>query len=179
VERDNALIFEAIKKILEGEKKDKWAEVMPKAIWSNNTTVCRATNFTPFRLMYGDEAVLLEEVKHRSLRTATEALVCPREAEEKDLLESDRLMVVANLQKYQEETRAWRDLKIKLQEFDVGNLVLLQSPRTKSTDKLEAKWIGPYVVTEKMRPSAYRLSDGQAKFWSILGMQKTFIIFFI
>jgi hypothetical protein len=98
---------------------------MPKAIWSNNTTVCRATNFTPFRLMYGAEAVLLEEVKHRSLQTATEALVCPREAEEKDMLESDRLMVVANLQKYQEETRAWRDLKIKLQEFDVGNLVLL------------------------------------------------------
>jgi hypothetical protein len=51
--------------------------------------------------------------------------VCPNEAEEKDLLESDRLKAIANLQKYQEETRAWRDLKVKLREFDVGNLVLL------------------------------------------------------
>jgi hypothetical protein len=67
VERANALIFEAIKKILKGEKKGKWVEVMPKAIWSHNTTVCRATNFTPFRLMYEAEAVLLEEVKHQSL----------------------------------------------------------------------------------------------------------------
>jgi hypothetical protein len=33
VERANALIFEAIKKILEGEKKDKWTEVMPMAVW--------------------------------------------------------------------------------------------------------------------------------------------------
>jgi hypothetical protein len=29
---------------------------------------------------------------------------CPSEAEEKDLIVSDRLKVVANLQKYQEET---------------------------------------------------------------------------
>jgi hypothetical protein len=56
--------------------------------------------------------------------------VCPNEAEKKDLLESDRLKAVANLQKYQEEARTWRDLKVKLREFDVGNLVLLRSPRT-------------------------------------------------
>jgi hypothetical protein len=48
VERVNALIFKAIKKILEGEKKGKWVKVMPRVVWSHNTTVCRATNFTPF-----------------------------------------------------------------------------------------------------------------------------------
>jgi hypothetical protein len=60
-------IFEAIKKILEGEKKGKWAEVMPTVVWSHNTTVCGATNFTLFRLMFGAEAVLPEEIKHQSL----------------------------------------------------------------------------------------------------------------
>jgi hypothetical protein len=60
----NALIFEAIKKILEGEKKGKWAEVIPRAVWSHNTTVCRATNFTPFRLLFGAEAMLPNEIKH-------------------------------------------------------------------------------------------------------------------
>jgi hypothetical protein len=59
--------------------------------------MCRATNFTPFWLMYGAEVVLLEEVKHQSLQTAVEAPVCPSEAEEKDLLESGRLKAVANL----------------------------------------------------------------------------------
>jgi hypothetical protein len=47
VERANALIFEAIKKILKGEKNCKWAEVMLRVVWSHNNTVCRATNFTP------------------------------------------------------------------------------------------------------------------------------------
>jgi hypothetical protein len=54
-ERANSLIFEAIKKILEGEKKGKWPKVIPTVVWSHNTTVCRATNSTPFRLMYGVE----------------------------------------------------------------------------------------------------------------------------
>jgi IS30 family transposase len=48
IERANALIFEAIKKILQGGKKGKWTEVMPRAVWSHNTTVSRMTNFTPF-----------------------------------------------------------------------------------------------------------------------------------
>jgi hypothetical protein len=64
VKRANGLIFEAIKKILKGEKKGKWAKVMPQAVWSHKTTVCRATNFMLFWLMYGAEAVLPEEVKH-------------------------------------------------------------------------------------------------------------------
>jgi hypothetical protein len=66
VEGANTLIFEAIKKILKAEKKGKWAEVMPKAIWSRNTTTLRATNFTSFRLLFGVDAVLSGEIKHKS-----------------------------------------------------------------------------------------------------------------
>jgi hypothetical protein len=132
------LIFKAIKKILNGEKKDKWVEVMPRVVWSHNTIVCRATNFSPFWLMYEAEAIRLE-VNHRSLWTTTKTLVCPSEAEEKALLEPHRLMAVANLQKYQEEAKTWRNSKIKLWELEVGNLVLLRSLRTESTSKLKAK----------------------------------------
>jgi hypothetical protein len=56
-------IFEAIKKILEGEKKGKWTKVMPRVVWSHNTIVYRATNFTPFQLLFGAEAVLPKEIK--------------------------------------------------------------------------------------------------------------------
>jgi hypothetical protein len=48
VDKANCLIFQAMKKIFEGEKKGKWAEVMPTAMWSHNTIVCRGTNVTPF-----------------------------------------------------------------------------------------------------------------------------------
>jgi hypothetical protein len=48
------------------------------------------------------------------LQTAIETPVCPNEMDEKYLLESDRLKAIANLQKYQEEKRTWRDPKVKL-----------------------------------------------------------------
>jgi hypothetical protein len=52
-------------------------KVMPRAVWSHNTMVCRATNFTPFQLLFFAEVVLPEEIKHQSLRTTTEAPSCP------------------------------------------------------------------------------------------------------
>jgi chemotaxis methyl-accepting protein methylase len=57
VEKANALIFTTIKKILENQLKDKWAEELPRAVWSHNTSVCRATKFTHFNLLYGEEPV--------------------------------------------------------------------------------------------------------------------------
>jgi hypothetical protein len=87
-----------------------------------------------------------------------------------DLLESDKLNAVINLHKYQTEMKAWRDKNVKQRIFDVGDLVLLRSPRTESSRKLESKWDGSYVVIEKSRPGSYRLLDLQ-------GRRTTFAIF--
>jgi hypothetical protein len=109
--------------------------------------------------MYGAEAMLPEEIKHQSLQATADSTPYPSEAEDKDLLKSDRLKAVTNLEKYQEETRAWRDSKVNLKQFEVRNLVLLRSPHTVNTGKFKAKWIGPYVVLEKTRLGAYGLPD--------------------
>jgi hypothetical protein len=109
--------------------------------------------------LFGAEAVLPKEIKHRSLCTKVEVLLCPSEAQEKDLSESERLKEVVNLQKYQDETRSWRDPKVKKKDFDVGNLVLLWSLCTKSSGKLESKWEGPNVIIEETRPGAHHLAD--------------------
>jgi hypothetical protein len=106
VDRANTLIFEALKKILEGEKRAKWAEVMSKAIWSHNTSVLRATNFWPFWLLFRAEAITPKEIKHKSSQTMSEALPCPTKPEDKEFFNPDKLKVVTNLQKYQVETKA-------------------------------------------------------------------------
>jgi transposase InsO family protein len=59
VERANDKIFTAIKKMLLDNKKGKWVDLLPEAVWALNTTECRATGFTPFRLLYGSEAMTL------------------------------------------------------------------------------------------------------------------------
>jgi hypothetical protein len=69
---------------------------MLRAVWSHNTTVCRATNFIPFQLLFRAGAVLSEEIKHQSLLTIAEVPPCPNEAK-RDLSESERLKTVGNL----------------------------------------------------------------------------------
>jgi hypothetical protein len=71
------------------------------------------------------------------------------------------LKAVENMQKYQADTRSWRDSKVKKRDFDVGNLDLLRSPSMESSDKLESKWEGMYVIIKKTRPESYRLVDPQ------------------
>jgi hypothetical protein len=77
------------------------------------------------------------------------------------LLEPERLKIVANLQKYQDEARSSRDPKVKKKDLDIGNLILGRSPRTESLGKLESKWEGPYVIVEKTRPGPFCLTDSQ------------------
>jgi hypothetical protein len=48
VERANGKIFTAVKKMLLDDKKGKWADLLPEAVWALNTTECRATGFTSF-----------------------------------------------------------------------------------------------------------------------------------
>jgi hypothetical protein len=71
------LIFTLIKKFLEDRKKGKWIEDLSKAVWSHNTFISRATNFTPFKLLFSEKAVTQEEIKYKRVRVMPEAVYNP------------------------------------------------------------------------------------------------------
>jgi hypothetical protein len=125
VERANGLIFSRIKKCLFDKKKDKWVDELPKVTWSHNTTVSIATGFTPFRLLFGTEAMTLEEIKNESMRVlrAKEIEEVDQEVE-KDMIELTILEAAENIEKYQKETKAWRDMKVVRKDIRTGDLVL-------------------------------------------------------
>ena len=74
VESANRVIFLAIAKTLFNLRKGKWAEELPRVVWSHNTIASRTIGFTPFKLLYGEEAMLPEEARHQSLRVIKQAL---------------------------------------------------------------------------------------------------------
>jgi hypothetical protein len=55
-------------------------------------------------------------------------------------------------------------------------LVLLQSPHIESSGKLEAKWAGPYLITEKTRLRSFCLADTKGTCYRIHGMPTTYDI---
>lgn len=119
-ERTNAIILEGIKKKFKDKPLGKWAEELIPVVWSHDTSDCRATGITPFKLLFGEEAVLPEELRHGSPRTTSEGTT-QDEALDKDLLEDTRCLAVNNLHRYQAETQKWRDKKVEPRNLHEGD----------------------------------------------------------
>jgi hypothetical protein len=102
-------------------------------------------------------------VKARVPRTNQSAVPDVDEPTSKDLIDGDRVLALQALNKYQVQTKAWRDNNVVLREFNEGDLVLVRTTRTESRGKLEPKWEGPYIVKTKASPSAYRLTTSSGE----------------
>jgi hypothetical protein len=66
-------------------------------VWSHNTTVCRATNFTPSWLLFRAKQYYQKRSNIKVYAQQRRHHHAPNEAEEKDLLELERLKAVTNL----------------------------------------------------------------------------------
>jgi hypothetical protein len=126
-------------------------------VWALNTTECWATGFTLVRLLYGSEAMTPQDIKHGSPRTSTSTVPDVDEPTSKDLIDGDRVLALQALNKYQAQTKAWRDNAVVPREFNKGDLVLVRTTQTESWGKLEPKWEGPFIIKSKASPSTYRL----------------------
>jgi hypothetical protein len=130
-----------------------------KVVWNHNTVVSRSTGFTPFKLLFGDEAITPEEARMGSIRTLASA-----EDEEdckitKDTIERTRLQAIDHINKYQAETVKWCDRNVRLKNIKPGHLVLRRVANPDTVEKLQLKWEGPFLVMSSSRPRTYRLKD--------------------
>jgi hypothetical protein len=136
-ERANGIIMTGIMKLIFNQPRGKWPEELIKVVWSHNTTVSRSTGFTPFKLLFGDEAIASEEAKTGSIRTTA---LTEDEADyhvAKDIIEGVRLQAVEKINKYQAETIKWRDRKVRLKNIKPGHLVLRRVANPDTVGKLQ------------------------------------------
>jgi transposase InsO family protein len=161
VERANGIIMTGIMKLIFNQPRGKWPDELIKVVWSQNTTISRSTGFTPLKLLFGDEAITLEEAKAGSIRIVASAKD-KAEADysvEKDAIEGIRLQAVENINKYQAEIIKWRDRKVRLKNIEPGHLVLRRVANPETVGKLQLKWEGPFRVVTSSRPCSYKLKD--------------------
>ncbi|XP_025635816.1 uncharacterized protein [Arachis hypogaea] len=67
-EAANKVILHALKKKPD-DAKGLWADLIPEVLWGYNTTPQSSTKETPFRLVYGSEAMIPLEISQSSIRT--------------------------------------------------------------------------------------------------------------
>jgi hypothetical protein len=159
VKRANDIIMTGIMKLIFNHPRGKWPDELVKVVWSHNTTISRSTGFTPFKLLFDDEAITPEEAKAGSIRTVASAEDEANYSVTKDTIEGTKLQAVENINKYQAETIKWRDRKVRLKDIKPGHLVLRRVVNPDTVGKLQLKWEGPFLVVSSSRPGSYRLKD--------------------
>jgi hypothetical protein len=73
-----------------------------------------------------------------------------------DTIKVVRMQAAINLAKYQDETRRWKNKKVKPREIKEGDLVLRRISKSKQKGKTY-KWEGPFIVVSMARPEDCRL----------------------
>ena len=134
---------------------------------------------SPFKLLFGDEAITPEEAKTGSIRTTTSTEDEADYQITKDTIEGTRLQAIEHINKYQAKTIRWRDRKVRLKNIKPGHLVLRRVANPDTVDKLQLKWEGPFLVVSSSRPGSYRLKDMDGndipRSWNVNELQRYYV----
>ncbi|CAJ2638011.1 unnamed protein product [Trifolium pratense] len=164
-EAANRVILRGLRRRLDQNKK-KWVEELESVLWAYRTTPHSTTGETPFRMVYGTEAVIPEEVGEPSRRTEQpleEEMNDEALREELDLVEEIRTGASLREATLKQKIAARHDVKVIKREFEVGSLVLRRNAKDSQDGKLAANWEGPYRVIDKTENGAYYLEDLRGK----------------
>ncbi|XP_072087199.1 uncharacterized protein [Arachis hypogaea] len=176
-EAANKVLLQALRKKLDNAK-GAWAELIPEVLWAYNTTTHSTTKETPFRLVYGSEAMIPIKVSQSSLRTQAINHDQARLAE-LDLVEEIRDIAAVRHRALQQQLARRYSKKVIPRGFHIGDLVLRkteQARRPSTHGKLAATWDGPYRVCEVLGKGAYKLEhlDGDkiSSTWNVHSLKR-------
>ncbi|KAL0433417.1 UNVERIFIED_CONTAM: hypothetical protein Slati_2676000 [Sesamum latifolium] len=165
---------------ISNEAKGNWEE-LPGVLWAYRTTSRRSTGESPFSLVYGTEAVVPVEIGEETLRVQRYELTSnsSKRHADLDLIQELRNNINARTTAYKAIMAKAYNSKVRRRGFQVGDLVLRRADATKNLEKLDAKWEGPYQVTEVIGSGTYKLQrmDGKEvpRTWNIANLKKYFV----
>jgi hypothetical protein len=181
VERANGMILQGLKpRIFDQLNKSgrKWLQELHAVVWSLKTTPSRATEFTPFFLVHGAEAVLPTDLKYGSPRVRGYDEYTNQRARQDSLdqLDEARLVALMHSARYQQSLRRYQARKVRRRDFSEGDWVLRIRQDNRGRHKLSPPWEEPYVVVKVLKPGTYKLAneDGEelTNAWNIQQLRR-------
>ncbi len=169
VERFNQTLKNMLRKFVADTGRD-WDKWLPFVLFAYREVSQASTGFSPFELLYGWQVqgpldLLRKSWEEGSAAKTEERGIVQYVLEMRDRQEQYREQARENLQRKQQAQKQWYDQHARLRQFLPGQKVLLLLPT--SSNKLLAKWQGPYSVvrldgTRNLRDPPSRQGEVQA-----------------
>jgi hypothetical protein len=159
VERFNRTLCDMLAKY-SSEYQQDWDVFLPSALFAYRTIRQNTTQYEPFYLTYGRDAVIPIELSLPSYPNEENSL------EEFGRLYFERLRLLigkisedrqnarSNIERSQAKQARHHDKKVKDHQYRIGDKVLLKDFRAK---KLDPKWLGPYYIHDVKMNGTYKL----------------------
>ena len=152
-------------------KKHKWSSFNDTCIYAYNTSRHSSAHFTPFGLMFGRCATLPINLNVRAALLEKEArhFLGMQEPDQKQCAKkrAERLeLAKKNIVAAQAKQKAAYDKKhAKTLQFQKGQVVLKKdfTQKKRRGGKLEARFLGPYVIQSKLQRGTYKLVTEDGK----------------
>nr|KYP55843.1 Retrovirus-related Pol polyprotein from transposon opus [Cajanus cajan] len=166
-EAANKVILNELKKHL-GDAKGAWAEELFEVLWAYRCTPQSTTRETPFRLMYGTDAMIPVEVGEPSFRcihfneNSDEVSIRAEIDTVEETRNQARVVVEACRQRM---TRRF-NTTLNKREFKEGDLVWRvqgTARRNPREGKLAANWDGPFRIRHNLQNGVYKLEELSGK----------------
>ncbi|MCO5557534.1 hypothetical protein L7F22_011100 [Adiantum nelumboides] len=149
-ESTNKTLISVLTKTVEAHRTD-WDLKLTSALWAYRTAYKVAINCTPFKMVYGQEAVMPWEFVIPSLRVASQEGWDGNPLVERlyilERLEEERQLAVYNALIENDRRKKWFDRHLKDKDIKVGDKVLMYGVRNEKK-KLKYAGKGPYRVCE-------------------------------
>ena len=152
-ERMNQTLEQYLRSYINYEQ-DNWEELLPFAEMAMNNAVSASTRRSPYEANYGFKPRFdfLSETKNDSNVPAADEFL--------ENLKKIWNEVSKNLSLTRERMKTQQGKRREAREFEVGDMVWLETKhlsRTRPSEKLDYKRVGPYKILEKINANAYRL----------------------
>ena len=165
VQKSNGIIAGINRKMVGGKPKH-WDKFLDGALWAYRTTYKHATNFTPFHLVYGQEALQPIELEIPTLQARKNEGKKEEDILAEQLLkwvelDNKRELAIECYRRQAERRKEAFDKEVKDKGISKGGLVLQYNSKldNRYDAKFLPKWEGPYVVSEFFPSGYYQLMD--------------------
>nr|KYP61440.1 Transposon Ty3-I Gag-Pol polyprotein [Cajanus cajan] len=139
----------------------KNAETLLQVLWAYRNSPRNATQTTPYKLVYGHEAILPIDINLQSVHVQRQNDIPVKD--ELIRLDDERMIAIQNIIQQKEKIARVYNKKVKSKQFSSGDLnlkvILPMDQKSRDHGKWSYNWEGPFVIERFYSNNAYLIKE--------------------